>query len=87
MNLTDQLNHVSPVAVTRAGVAVVDTLTDFPKATQIQVLAMLNILVCEEFGRDVRSEMERANRVAKDGDGVFKPEVRALRAYINGELK
>lgn len=86
MTDTDQLNHVSPVRVTKAGINVVDALSDYPKAVQLQVLASLNLLVCEQLNRDPRQELERAGRLLRDGDGQFRPEVGALRAYIDGEL-
>lgn len=84
---TDQLTTVDPTTVSRTGVEMLTAIQEEKAATQVQTLSLMNLIVCQQLGLDPRKELERASRVMSDADGNDKPEVRALREYVKGELK
>lgn len=82
----DRLSTLDPRHVARAAVLLVDAVSDEAPEVQVQAIALLQMLVCEEHGLEVRDELVRAARIMRTADGDLKPEVRALRAYIQGEI-
>lgn len=83
----DALTTLDPRKVAKSGLEVVDKLSDHPPAIQVHTLTVLFRLLVERHGLDVREELERTDRLIRDGDGNLKPEVGALRAYLHGEIK
>jgi hypothetical protein len=48
---------------------------------------VLFTVICEELKLDPSELISKATRVAKDADGFFTRETKALRDYVKGELK
>ena len=83
----DQLTNVLPRNITKDAYAVVSRLQMMKNpAHQILALAVVTRIVADVHEVDIREELERVGRIIRDADGIYLPEVRALRAYVENEL-
>ena len=85
-HIIDSVSSVDSRHVAKAAVGVLDRIQGEPAGVQIQTFAMLFLILSEQFDVDIRDELARAERVMRDADDFYKPEVRALREYVRGEL-
>ena len=83
----DQLNSVVSFHAVEAAYAAVSALQAMPPAKQVMGAAVLFSVLCEELKLDPSELINKAQRVAKDADGFFTREMKALRDYVKGELK
>lgn len=85
-HIIDSVTTVDSRQVAKAGVGILDRIQGETPGVQIQSLAMLFLIIAEEFQVDIRDELSRATHVMIGADDFYKPEVRALRDYVRGEL-
>lgn len=85
-HIIDSVTSVDSREVAQTSVGVLDRIQGETPGVQIQSLAMLFLIIAEEFQVDIRDELQRAQRVMTGADDFYKPEVRALRDYVRGEL-
>ncbi len=78
---------MNPFQTLRASYALISAAQDHPPAQQVAGIAVLFRLVCDQLGLDISEELGRAQRIEKDADSHYAEHVRALKAYINNEIK
>jgi hypothetical protein len=83
----DQLNSVVSFHAVEAAYAAVSAVQAMPKAKQVAGVAVLFAVICEELKLDPSELINKAQRMSKDADGFFTREMKALRDYVQGELK
>lgn len=83
----DQLNSVVSFHAVEAAYAAVSAVQTMAPAKQVMGAAVLFSVLCEELKLDASELINKAQRVAKDADGFFTREMKALRDYVKGELK
>lgn len=84
---TDKLNSINPHLAIQAAFQAVDSLQQFPAHQQLAGVAVLFNTVCDGLGIDPSDLINKAQRITKDADGYFTREAKALRDYVQGELK
>lgn len=82
----DQLNSVVSFHAVEAAYAAVSAVQAMPKQKQVMGIAVLFSTICDELKLDLSELINKAQRVAKDADGFFTREMKALRGYVKGEL-
>lgn len=66
---------------------VIDRLQNVSKAAQVQVLGILFLMLCQEFGLDERRTLEVAERILNDAENRNdRSTMFAVREYIKEEL-
>lgn len=83
----DQLNSVVSFHAVEAAYAALSAIQAMPKHKQVMGAAVLFTVICEELGMEPSELINKAQRVAKDADGFFTREMKALRDYVKGELR
>jgi hypothetical protein len=83
----DQLNSIISFHAVESAYAAVSAIQSYPKHKQVAGVAVLFTVICEELKLDPSELISKAARVAKDADGFFTRETKALRDYVKGELK
>lgn len=82
----DHLNSLPPHVAVDTAYAQVSAVQDRPAAAQVAGAATLFLTMCEVLKLDVSEVLNKASRMARDDDYFYQQEIRALRAYIKGEL-
>jgi hypothetical protein len=84
---TDKLNSIISFHAIDGAYAAVSAIQGFEKHKQVAGVAVLFTVICEELQLDPSELISKASRIAKDADGFFTRETKALRDYVKGELK
>jgi hypothetical protein len=84
---TDQLPFVEPRTTVQAAYGALSALQSETPGTQLGACVVLFLALVEELKLDVSQLLNQASRIATDDDTFYRPEMRALKAYIQGELK
>jgi hypothetical protein len=84
---TDKLNSIISFHAIDGAYAAVSAIQGFEKHKQVAGAAVLFTVICEELGLNPSELISKASRIAKDADGFFTRETKALRDYVKGELK
>lgn len=87
MKAQDQLPFVEPRHTVQTAYAQLSSIQGERPGVQVASAAVLFFVICDELKLDVSQLMCQASRIAKDDDSYFRREVKALRAYVQGELK
>lgn len=87
MKCTDQLPFVEPRSTIQTAYAALSAIQGERPGTQLGACAVLILALVEELKLDINQLLNQASRIAKADDTFYRPEVRALKAYIQGELK
>jgi hypothetical protein len=67
--------------------AMIDRLQNVGRATQVQVMGILFLMLCQEFGLDERRMLEVAERILNDAENRNdRSTMFAVREYIRQEL-
>lgn len=82
----DSIPHVKARECMQTGYAAISAMQDSTPDIQVVGLAMALGIICERAGLDVRTVLQAAERVIADADTFYTTEVRALRAYVDGEI-
>lgn len=86
-NIIDSVTMASPREVAKSAFLMIDRIQSQQPGVQVQAIAALALLLMEEFGVNVRQELERAGRIMHDADKQLLVEFEVVRDYIRGELK
>jgi hypothetical protein len=84
---TDKLNSVPPLAAVQAAYSAISSIQHLPAEEQVAGVALLFTTMVSELGISPLTIIGASQRRAKDADSYYTTEIRALRAYINGEIK
>lgn len=88
MNRTkDHLPFVEPRRAVQTAYAALSAIQGESSGVQVRAVAVLFKTLVEELKLDVSELLNSTERTIKADDTFFQREVRALRAYITGELK
>lgn len=71
----------------QAGYAMVSAAQVFTPAEQVAGIAVVFNEMAERLGVSVAELLDKARRIAAQDDTFFQREVKALRDYIDGELR
>jgi hypothetical protein len=85
--LKDHLPHVNAAQVVKACFAYLHGISDFPPDMQVMASAVLVRVIAERAGLDLGQLLDAARRVEQDADTFFQRETKALRDYVDGEIK
>lgn len=83
----DQLNSIVSFHAVECAYAAISAVQGYSKHKQVAGVAVLFALICQEMNLNPAELTAKAERVAADADTYYTAEVKALRAYIQGELK
>lgn len=83
----DLLNSVVSFHAVEAAYAAVSAVQTMPKHKQVAGIAVLFTVICEELKLSPSELINKASRIAKDADTFYTRETKALRDYVQGELK
>jgi hypothetical protein len=83
----DKLNSVGPLAAVQSAYAAITAIQHLPAEDQVAGVALLFTTIVEELKLNPYQIIGASVRRAKDSDSYYTTEIRALRAYIQGELK
>lgn len=84
---TDQLPFVEPRTTVQTAYAALSAIQGQRPGVQLGACAVLFLAMVEELRLDVSQVLNQASRIAADDDSFYRTEIRALKAYIAGELK
>lgn len=84
---TDALNNIRPHKAITSAYLQIDAVQHEQAHVQVAGAAVLFLTICQEAGLDVSEVLNKASRITKDDDNPYQPEVRALRAYVRGEIR
>lgn len=87
MSHRDALNSMSPAKAVQVGYFTASQLADFRPAEQVAGVALFLSVMCEQLRIDPREVINKAARITRDADTYYTREVKALRDYIDGEMK
>lgn len=87
MKCADQLPFVEPRTTVQAAYGVLSALQGERPGVQVAAAAVLFYVLADELKLDLSQLINQASRIASDDDTYFRREVKALRAYVQGELK
>lgn len=83
----DQLMSARLADVESLAFQVIDRLQNYGRAQQVQVLGILFLMLCQEFGLDERRTLEVADRILNDAENRNdRSTMFAVREYIKEEL-
>lgn len=85
--LKDHLPHVNAVKVVKGCFAYLSGISDFPPDIQVMSAAVLVRVIADRAGLDLSQLLDAARRVELDADTFFQREAKALRDYVDGEIK
>jgi len=83
----DRLNSVAPIRAIQQAYAVADRLQDMPSEEQVVALAVAFQLYAEVLRLDPSELLNKAQRIVNDGDTHYTREAKALRDYVQQEVK
>lgn len=83
----DQLNSVNPHGAVQAAYSAVSALQTFRPAEQIAGAGVLIATICAETGISPSDLLEKAARMAAHADTYYTREIKALRHYVQEELR
>lgn len=87
MNAKDKLSCVHHERVALTAMSLLNGMQNHRPEAQVAGVAATLMLLCDVLGLDPRFELERSQRIMKDADRNLRAEFKAVRAYIEGELK
>ena len=85
--LIDRLTTVNPRAVLRSAYAALSGAQSLPPHDQVMGAFVYCRLVAEGCGLDTAELLAKADRIIRDADTAYQPEVSAARQYVTEELK
>lgn len=86
-NLTDALGYLNKNEVATAAFSVIDRVQTLHPAVQVQALATVYLLLIDTLGLNPREELTRAEYIMKDADRRFDYTFKAVRQYIEEEIR
>jgi hypothetical protein len=87
MNLRDHINGADPALVVQAAYAALSGAQSLRPHHQILGAALLFRAMCANLKLDASQLLSQAERIEKDADQYWAAEVRALRQFIQEELR
>lgn len=87
MNLTDALGYISHQEVAKAAFAVINGVQTEEPAVQVQAMAVVFLIMMDIFELNPRDELSRAEFIMKDAERQFDYRFKAVRQYIEEELR
>jgi hypothetical protein len=85
--LKDHLPNVNAAQTLKACFGALHGFSDFPPDYQVMAAAVLVRVIAERAGLDLSQLLDAARRVEMDADTYFQREAKALRDYVDGEIK
>lgn len=85
--LRDHLATLKPHSAIQWGFAALSGMSDATPDYQVMAAALLLKVMCDRTGLDPSQLLDAAGRVERDADDFFRREVKALRDYVDGEIK
>ena len=84
----DQLPTVGPQQAVQGAYAAVSALQHLPAGQQVAAASVLFLHITEVLGISPQELLDKARRWSSDADTMsfFRPEIKALKDYIKGEL-
>lgn len=83
----DLIVNVQSEATSKAAYAVVDTLQFHPPQHQIAAIAAVFVLLMDHYKMDIPDMVQAFRNMANDETTKAQDNIRALRMYMEGELK
>jgi hypothetical protein len=83
---TDKLNFTAPQEAMRATYAAISTLQDFPAHLGVIAAAILIQEMSSVLRIPVSELLDKADRITRDLNDHYQPEIKALREYIKQEM-
>lgn len=86
-NIKDHIAVMDAHRAVQAAFAALSGLGDNTPDYQVLGCALLLRVIAERAGLDLSELINQAGRMEKDADDFFRREVKALRDYVDGEIK
>jgi hypothetical protein len=83
----DLIVNVQSEAASKAAYAVIDTLQFHPAQHQIAAMAAVFVLLMDHYSMDIPDMVQAFRNMANDETTGAQDNIRALRMYMEGELK
>jgi hypothetical protein len=87
MNVSAHIPFVEPRMTVQAAYGALSAIQHERPGVQVMASAILFFVLADELKLDISQLISQASRITTDDDTYFRREVKALRAYVQGELK
>jgi heterodisulfide reductase subunit B len=87
MKVRDHIPFVDPRTTVQAAYGALSAIQGERPGVQVMAAAILIKVLVDELKLDLSELINQASRITNDDDTYFRREVKALRDYVNGELK